>query len=117
MTNSHAPRVTISPIAMKRWSAYRIVDLALFPGKEFQPIILLGILSLKTPHKALHAIVSVSKSEQLHQILVDGHGVSPQPQLFLNPLPMRLTGATSMLRQVFLWSRWPGWGILTRLNP
>ena len=76
----------------------------------------MGIFSLKPPHKPLHAVVAVSETEQLHQILVDGHGIAPQPQLLLDPLPMRFTGGTGMLRQLFFQSRWPGWGILAEVS-
>ena len=77
-----------------------------------QAVILPGISLFQPPYKPLHAIVAVIETEAFHQILVDGCGIAAQPYLLLDPLPMGLTGATSVLRQFVFRSRWPGWGIL-----
>jgi hypothetical protein len=97
---------------MKRQSPCPIVNLSLFAGNKLQAVILPGIFLFQPPYKPLHAIVPVSETEPFHQILVDGCGIATQPYLFLDPLPMWLTGATSVPWQFFLRSRWPGWGIL-----
>jgi hypothetical protein len=108
------PGPSVFSAAMKRCSPGPIINLSFFARKKLQPVILSGIRFLQPPDKALHAIVFMREPKAFHQILIDGCGITAQPYLFLDPIPMGLTGATSVFGQFFFRSRWPGWGILTR---
>jgi hypothetical protein len=102
----------IFAVAMKGWRTLSVIHLGFFTHQEFQPVILPGIFPFEPSYKPLYAVVAVCETEQLHQVLVDGHTIAAQSQLFLDPLPMRFTCGTNMLGQVLSRNRWPGWGIL-----
>jgi hypothetical protein len=70
--------------------AFAIVNLRLFARHEVQPVELGRLALTHCPHEPLDAVVSSDKAKSVHQILVDGHGIAPKPQLSLYEPPVRL---------------------------
>jgi hypothetical protein len=90
-------------------SALAVVHLHLLAGQEGQAIELLGLLVAQLCTEAFDRVVLTSKAVLVDQVLVDGRGVSLEPQLGFDELaPGFAQGGGHRPR-----SRWPGWGNLT----
>jgi len=91
---------------VEREGAFTVVDLCFLTGSEFQPVELPRLAGTQRRHEALDAVVAVAEAVNVHQVLVDGHGVALEFQLHPDELPPRFA-----CRRM---SRWPGWGSLLR---
>ena len=100
------PRPAVAVAARHaRGRTLAIVDLHLLTGQEAQAVELLGLMLAQVAHEALDRVVGASEAVLVDQVLIDGCGVAPQPQLRLDESPVRLARRHRHPRRC----RWPGW--------
>lgn len=94
-------------------SALTVVHLHLLAGSEREAVELLGRLVPKLGDEAFDGVVGVIEAVEIHQVLVDGHGVAAQPQLGIDEGAVgRALGGGQRPRDGDR-SRWPRWSSLT----
>jgi len=99
-----------------------VVDLHLFARHEGQAVELLGLAVAQLVGEALDGVVGADVAVQIHQVLVNGHGVATQPKLgldegavgFAGRCRWRNSGRRHCRRHGRSRCRWPGWGNLLR---
>ena len=69
-----------------------VVDLHLLAGQEGQAVELLGLAVAQLVGEALDRVVGAGVAVQIHQVLVDGHGVAAQAKLGLDEGAVGLAG-------------------------
>src|SRR5690242_3941734 len=69
--------------AIQRRCAKAKINLRLFPGKCVEDVEALRLTLAQRAYEALDRVVTMDKSQAIHQILVDALGVAPQRHLAL----------------------------------
>jgi len=94
-----------------RGRAFTVVHLHLLAGLEGQTVKLLRLLVTQLGRKALDRVVRSLKAVQVHQVLVNRHGVAAQAQLRIDEGAIRLAFGRARQCSNARLSRWPGGGI------
>jgi hypothetical protein len=85
---------------MARECSLAVVHLRLLARAEFKAVETLRDLLLESADEPLDAVISTREPVLFHEILVDGHGIALEFDLFFDELAIRLAVRAGLIRDL-----------------